>query len=71
MRQRLREQADPPQHLQPGRLQQETGTDRTWLRCALEHLHPMAVARQQQRQRLARRAVTDDTDLHPLLHRSH
>jgi DNA-binding transcriptional LysR family regulator len=45
--------------------------DRTRLRRAFEHLYPMAVARQQQRQRLARRAVADDADLHPLLHRIH
>ncbi len=63
MRQRGIQQAQFPQHLQAGWLQQESGADRAQLRRAFEYLHCMSVARQQQRQCLPGSAVSDDGDM--------
>ena len=63
MRQHVGQQAQFPQHLQAGRLQQETCADRTRFRRTFEDLHPVPVAREQQRGGLAGGAVSDDGDV--------
>ena len=63
MRQHVGQQAQFPQHLQAGRLQQETRADRTRFRRTFEDLHPVPVAREQQRGGLAGGAVSDDGDV--------
>ncbi|MCY1311978.1 hypothetical protein D9M70_623540 [compost metagenome] len=63
MRQHIRQQAQFPQHLQSGRLQQEARADRPQCFRLLEDLHAVAVTRQQQCRGLASGAVTDDGDM--------
>ena len=63
MRHHVGQQAQFPQHLQTGGLQQEAGADGSEFRGTLEHLHAVAVARQQQGRRLAGGAVADDRDV--------